>query len=111
MAYDIALERRIDRLAGKLGPLTKKRMFGGIGYLVEGNMCFGLHKEWLVVRMPAEKAEEMLKSGQAVPFSITGRTMKGWIQVSAGGLKTDDRLMAMLRTGLEFARDLPKDKK
>ena len=77
MAYNIDLEHRIDKVIDRLGYITKKKMFGGVGYLMNGNMCFGIHKEYLILRMSLEKSEELLKSEYVTPFDITGRPMKG----------------------------------
>jgi TfoX/Sxy family transcriptional regulator of competence genes len=62
MPYNIDLEQRLDQLADHLGKFTKKMMFGGVGYLLNGNMVFSIHKQSLVIRTPLERAEEMLKS-------------------------------------------------
>ena len=62
MGYNQDLEDKIDRMIDRLGDIAKKRMFGGIGYLINGNMCFGIHKESLVLRTSPEKAEELMRS-------------------------------------------------
>ena len=108
MGYNLDLEDRIDRLTDRLGEVAKKKMFGGIGYLVNGNMCFGIHKESLVIRTSPEKAEELLKSEYIVPFDITGRPMKGWLLVSPDVLESEDQLLDMLKLGISFVKTLPK---
>lgn len=107
MAYDLDLESRIDEVIDALGDITKKKMFGGVGYLLNGNMCFGIHKDELVVRTSKEKADELLKQDEVRPFDITGRPMKGWILVSQDILETDEELSAMLLEGSQFATTLP----
>jgi len=107
MAYNLDLEERIDSLKDRLGDITKKKMFGGIGYLLHGNMCFGIHKESLVVRTSIEKAEELLQSEYVIPFDITGRPMKGWLLVSPDAVETEDQLLDMLKLGSGFAESLP----
>ena len=57
MAYNVDLEYRIDQLTNRLGEITKKKMFGGIGYLMNGNMCFGIHKEFLIIRTSSERQQ------------------------------------------------------
>ena len=106
MAYNLDLEDRIDRLAGRLGDPIKKRMFGGIGYVLNGNMCFGIHKESLVVRTSPERADELLRSEYVTPFDITGRPMKGWLLVSPDAVETEDQLLDMLKLGIEHVRTL-----
>ena len=108
MAYNIDLEHRIDKVIDRLGDISKKKMFGGVGYLMNGNMCFGIHKEYLIIRTSIEKAEELLKSEYARPFDITGKAMKGWLMVSPDYVETEDQLLHMLKFGVNFVEHLPK---
>jgi len=108
MGYNLDLEDKIDRLLDRIGEITKKKMFGGIGYLINGNMCFGIHKESLVLRTSPEKAEELMSSEYVTPFDITGKPMKGWVLVSPDVLETEDELLEMLTLGVSFAETLPK---
>ena len=108
MAYNLDLEDRIDKLINRLGPIAKKNMFGGIGYLINGNMCFGIYKESLVLRASPEEADRLLKNEYISPFNITGRTMKGWVLVSPDYVETEDQLLEMLKIGVKFAGTLPK---
>jgi TfoX/Sxy family transcriptional regulator of competence genes len=108
MAYNLDLEDRIDRLKNRLGDISKKRMFGGVGYLMNGNMCFGIHQESLILRTSHQKAEELMKSEYFTPFDITGKPMKGWVLVSPDLLDTDDQLMEMLMLCIDFVKTLPK---
>jgi TfoX/Sxy family transcriptional regulator of competence genes len=107
MSYNLDLEYRIDSLLVRLGMINKKKMFGGIGYLLNGNMCFGVYKEFLIIRTSAEKAQDLLKSEYVRPFDITGRLMKGWVMVSPDYVETQEQLLAMLRVGISFAENLP----
>lgn len=107
MAYNVDLEYRIDKVINRLGDITKKKMFGGIGYLMRGNMCFGIHKDYLVIRTSAEKAEELLKKEDVRPFDITGRPMKGWLLVSPDILETEDQLLKMLQIAASYVITLP----
>jgi TfoX/Sxy family transcriptional regulator of competence genes len=107
MTYNLDLEDRIDRLKDRLGDIAKKKMFGGIGYLMRGNMCFGIHQESLVIRTFAEKAQELLKSEYFSPFDITGRPMKGWLLVSPDAMETEEQLLDMLKLGVSFVETLP----
>ena len=111
MGYNLDLEYNIDRLIDRLGIITKKSMFGGIGYLLNGNMCFGIHKEYLVLRTSPEKAEELMRNEYFSPFDITGRPMKGWVLVSPDALETEEQLLDMLRLGVSFAETLPGKRK
>jgi len=108
MQYNLDLECRIDRLTDRLGEITKKKMFGGIGYLLNGNMCFGVHREYLIIRTSVEMAEVLLKREYIISFDITGRPMKGWIMVSPDYVETEDELENMLKLGVKFVENLPK---
>jgi TfoX/Sxy family transcriptional regulator of competence genes len=108
MGYNQDLEDRIDLLTGRLGAITKKKMFGGIGYLVNGNMCFGIHKESLVLRIAPEKAGELMKNEYVSAFDITGRPMKGWVMISPDILETEEQLLETLMMGYAFAETLPR---
>ena len=108
MPYNLDLEYRIDLLSDRFGDITKKKMFGGVGYLMNGNMCFGIHKEYLIIRTSIEKAEDLFRSEYVKPFDITGKPMKGWLMVSPDYVETEDQLLEMLRLGLRFVETLPK---
>jgi TfoX/Sxy family transcriptional regulator of competence genes len=107
VSYNLDLEYRIDQLADRMGEISKKRMFGGIGYLTNGNLAFGIHKESLVIRISPEKAKEILKSEYISPFDITGRAMKGWLLVSPDAVETNEQLSEMLKISYGFAKTLP----
>ena len=106
MPYDASLERRIDGLTAQLGPVTKKKMFGGVGYLVNGNMCFGIHKDRLILRTSAEAAEELLRDEHFKVFDMTGRPMPGWLSISPEAAKSDGQLLSILRQGFQYAEKL-----
>jgi hypothetical protein len=107
MPYNLDLEYRIDKLADRFGISDKKKMFGGICYLLNGNMCFGIYKEFLIVRTTVEKADELMKNESVTPFDITGRPMKGWVMISPDYVETDTRLESMLQLGRDFVKKLP----
>ncbi|MDJ0810607.1 MAG: TfoX/Sxy family protein [Desulfobacterales bacterium] len=107
MAYSKQLAQRIDAIVRDLG-LTKKGMFGGICYLRQGNMCFGVYKDYLIVRLgSAEAAEPYLAQEHVGPMDITGRPMKGWIMVAPAACRSEARLKDWLQLGDRFARSLP----
>jgi hypothetical protein len=108
MAYNIALEHRIDKLTTGLGTVSKKKMFGGVGYLMSGNLVFGVHKQALIIRTSAESAESLLKKEFVGVFDITGRPMKGWLLVSPDGLKTEKQLGEFLQIAVDYVKTLPR---
>jgi TfoX/Sxy family transcriptional regulator of competence genes len=107
MPYDEQIEKKIQELIDEWKDLDKKKMFGGICYLIHGNMCFGIYKDYLIVRCGVEAAEEKLKGPNTRPFDITGRAMKGWVMVSEPGWKDPEDMVAWLEMGREFALTLP----
>ena len=109
MAYDELLAKRIDELVkGKKG-FTRKEMFGGIAYLLHGNMCVGIHKNELIIRYDPIITEEIKTDKNVHPFEITGRPMKGWSLVSSEGIKADG-LKKWFDLSFGFAKTLPPKK-
>lgn len=106
MAYDMKLAERIRSEFGEI-PFVEKKMFGGVGFLLQGNMACGVHKEDMVVRVDPAMHEALLKKKHAKPFDITGKPMKGWLLVEADGYKTAKQLSAWVKEGAEFALTLP----
>ncbi len=108
MPYNLKLEQRIDKLTDQLGIFTKKKMFGGVGYLLNGNMVFGIHKESLIIRTSPDKAEECLTNDSIRVFDMTGRPMKGWLLVSDEILGTEEQLLYFLSLAVNYVNALPK---
>ena len=104
MPYDAKIEEAIDAVTGRGKHMGKKKMFGGVCYLLQGNMCFGIYRGFLAVRAGKEAAE---KAGSARPFDITGRPMTGWVMVDRTGRGEPGALKAWLDTGRRFAASLP----
>lgn len=107
MAYDELLAKRIDELVkGKKG-FTRKEMFGGIAYLLNGNMCVGVHKNELIIRYDPKITGEIKTHKNVHSFEITGRPMKGWSLVSSEGIKADG-LKKWFDLSFSFANTPPK---
>ena len=107
MPYNIKLAEQIEAALLKWNDIEKKKMFGGLCYLIKGNMCFGVYKDYLIVRMDAELAEEKLKRRNVRVFDITGRPMKGWVMVRKSLLNSSRELNEWLAIGRSFALTLP----
>lgn len=107
MAYDEGLAQRVQESLGELTELVEKKMFGGVGYMVRGNMACGVHGDALIVRVGPDRYEEALASPHVRHFDITGRPMKGWVMVAPDGTESDADLEDWLRQGVEFALSLP----
>lgn len=110
MPYNTDLEEHIaEAVAGWRG-MEKKKMFGGLCYLVNGNMCFGVWKDFLIVRMAAETAREKLKGKGVRQFDITGKPMKGWVMVDKSAWGKNKELINWLDIGKSHALTLPAKK-
>jgi hypothetical protein len=107
MAYDEALAVRVRKALGRKPALTEKKMFGGVAFLLNGNMCCGIIGAELMVRLDLARAEKALSEPDTRVFDMTGRPMKGWIVVTAPGLARDDALARWVGLGAAFAATLP----
>ena len=107
MAYSEALADRIRQAFGRRRGLAKKKMFGGVGFLLHGNMCVGVWKTSLIVRLDPTDAQDLLKQPHVRPFDITGRPMKGWLLVEAEGLESDANLTEWIERAVAFVASLP----
>lgn len=106
MAYDLNLAERIRSELDGI-PFVEKKMFGGVGFLLNGNMACGVNKDNLIVRIDPEKQDILLKKPHTKPFDLTGKPMKGWLVIEADGVKTDKQLSAWVKEGVGFALTLP----
>ena len=102
MAFDDVLAGRVRGLCG----LPEKRMFGGIAFLLNGNMAVGVHGDDLIVRVAKEDYEGCLAEPGAKPFAMTGKPMAGWLLVS-GDVLDDEVLAAWVTRGTACAGSLP----
>jgi len=107
MAFDERLGERVRGALGRRKGLVEKKMFGGIAFLLNGNMCVGVHQADLIVRVAPEQTDSVLKQRHTRVFDLTGRPMKGWILVEAGGLKTEAALEKWVELAVAFAGSLP----
>ena len=107
MAYSESLARRIRHVIGRRRNVTEKRMFGGVGFMLNGNMCVGVWKDSLIVRLGPEQAAVALAEPHVVEFDITGRAMKGWAMVEPEGLETDEQLSDWIQRAEDFVQTLP----
>ena len=107
MAYDEQLALKITSLLQDCSNITEIKMFGGIGYLVRGNMACGVNGGDLIVRVGKEDYEDALAKEYTKPFDMTGRAMTGWVVVTQSGISTDDDLREWVSWGMRFALSLP----
>ena len=112
MAYSHALAERVgnvvdQRFGGRRRDIVEKKMFGGLVFLLRGNMLVGIWKQSLIVRLGSEQAAEALKQEHVREFDVTGRPMKNWIMVDPDGLESDAELAAWIERATEFVETLP----
>ncbi len=107
MAYDETLAGRVRaELIAREGYVEKK-MFGGVCYLLHGNMACGIVRDLLIVRVGPQKYAEALELPHAGIFDFTGRPMTGWVQVAPPGYAADADLRAWVGRGVAYALSLP----
>ena len=108
MAYYEKLADRIRKaLTGRKG-LTERKMFGGIAFILRGNMCCGVVGNDLVVRVGPERYEKLLSQPHARPMDFTGRPFRGFVFVRPGGYKTDKALARWVKEASDFVSSLPR---
>jgi TfoX/Sxy family transcriptional regulator of competence genes len=108
MAYDEDLANRIRELVAGEPNVTEKKMFGGLAFLVGGNMSVAASGQGgLMVRVDPEDTDALVAKPHAQPFEMRGRAMKGWLRVDAQGLRTRRQLEPWVSRGVAYARSLP----
>ncbi len=107
MAYNEELDSRIKKAITGWKNTANKKMFGGVCHLLNGNMFCGVHKEFLILRLGKDAAEDARKTPYVRPFDITGRPMTGWVMVTEEGFNDDHKLKAWLNQARNFVKTLP----
>lgn len=107
MAYDEQLAERIRRELGQRPGLGEKKMFGGLAFLLNGNLCCGVRDAEMIVRLAPDQTEAALRQPHTRPFNLSSRPMKGWILVHSAGLDTQAALARWIRIGVDYAASLP----
>jgi TfoX/Sxy family transcriptional regulator of competence genes len=108
MAYDEDLADRIRELLGAEKGVEEKRMFGGLAFLVNGNMSVAVSgRGGLMVRVPPAETDKLLARDHVEPMVMAGRETRGWLRVSADGVRTKRQLEPWVRRGVDYAKILP----
>src|SRR5260370_5954460 len=97
MPFSEALAERIRLRLVRRKNVEEKKMFGGVGFLLNGNLLVGVWKDSLCVRLGPDQAEEALLEAHVKEFDITGRPMKGWVLVEPEGVEDDDQLKGWIQ--------------
>jgi TfoX/Sxy family transcriptional regulator of competence genes len=108
MAFSEVLAERIRQAFARRKNVEEKKMFGGVGFLLNGNMLVGVWKDSLIVRLGPDEGVEALLEPHVKEFDITGRAMKGWVLVSLEGVQHDDKLKGWIERAVKFVGKLPK---
>jgi TfoX/Sxy family transcriptional regulator of competence genes len=107
MAYNSLLAGRIRSLLARRQGRDERKMFGGVAFMLNGNMCCGVHQDDLMVRVPPLEYTDAVKRPHARVFVLTGKPMKGFVLVSAPGYRTEAPLKGWVEMGSACARSLP----
>ena len=108
MAYDEDLANRIRELVADEDGLTEQKMFGGLAFLIGGNMAVAASGQGgLMVRVDPAETEALLSKPHVRPFEMRGREMQGWLRVEDAGVRTKRQLEPWVKTGAAYARSLP----
>jgi len=106
--YDEQLASRIRELVSAEDGVSEQRMFGGLAFLVGGNMAVAASGQGgLLVRVDPAQSDELVETTRAEEMEMRGRTMAGWLRLDSADVAADDELSAWVTRGLEFARSLP----
>jgi TfoX/Sxy family transcriptional regulator of competence genes len=107
MAYNEDLAERVrEELADEPG-LTERKMFGGLAFMLDGNMCCGVSGDELMIRIPPEETDDALGEPGVRPMDMTGRPMKGWLVVGGEAIAAEAGLAQWVDRSRRFAHSLP----
>lgn len=108
MAYDTELADRIRELIAVERGVEEKRMFGGLAFLINGNMSVAASGQGgLLVRVPADESDKLLAREHVEPMVMAGREARGWLRVTLEGVNTKRRLQTWVTRGVDYAKSLP----
>jgi TfoX/Sxy family transcriptional regulator of competence genes len=108
MAYDEDLAYRLRDLVAPEQGLSEKKMFGGLAFMINGNMAVAASREGgLLLRVDPAETDALLKDKHARPFEMRGRSMDGWLRVEPGAVVSEDDLERWVAIGVSYAKSLP----
>jgi hypothetical protein len=108
MAYDEELAHRIRELVGDQPALSEQKMFGGLAFLIGGNMAIAASGQGgVLVRADPEQSAELVETTPASVMEMRGREMRGWLRVAAEDVRSNDELAKWVELGTSYARSLP----
>lgn len=107
MAFDETLAERIRKGLARKRNIEERKMFGGLCFLLNGNMLVGVWKDSMIVRVGAEQGDEALLEPHVKVFDITGKPMKNWIMVEPNGVEDAEQVKAWIERAVKFVGKLP----
>lgn len=107
MVYSAALAERIRQSFPPGAKFLEKKMFGGVCFLVGGNLCVGVWHDSLIVRLGVDQADAVRNQPHVRPFDVTGKPMRGWLMIEPDGIDADRDLRRWIAQAFEFVRTLP----
>ena len=107
MVYNEKLDKNLFEIISKWENYTKKKMFGGTGYLLNGNMVAGIHKDYYILRLGEKNASDALILPKTRLFDITGRSMKGWVMAEETAFSDKNDFVYWLNKAKQFVATLP----
>jgi TfoX/Sxy family transcriptional regulator of competence genes len=108
MAFNEALAERVRQGLSRRKNVEEKKMFGGVGFLLNGNMLVGVWKDSLIVRLGPDNYDDALLEPHVEEFDITGRAMKGWVLVKSEGIGNEKQLTDWIERATKFVKTLPR---
>ena len=111
MAYDPKLLERIRAILSKRTDVVEKKMFGGVAFMVRGNMACGPHENNLLIRIGEEAAAGAMREPHVKPMMFTGKALKTFATIEAPGIKTDKQLRRWVEMAASYAASLPAKRK
>ena len=107
MTYDEGVAQRVREILTDVAEVEEKRMFGGLAFMINGNMACGVIGTELMIRLDYEEAERALAEEHTRPMDFTGKPLRGMVYVSAEGIAGDEQLASWAEAGADHAASLP----
>lgn len=104
--FDESLAARVRLVLAGKRKIVEKRLFGGTGFLLSGNLVVAIWKELLIARVGLKAYPEALREPFVQEFNVTGKSMRGWVMVQPPGLEDDDQLQSWIQRAMKFAATL-----
>ncbi len=111
MSFDAKLASRLEKMMTKdlkTPGLSESRMMGGFGYMMNGNMCLGIHRNTLIIRIGVDTVKAVLQEPYVRPMDLTGKVMRGWATLEPRAIEKDEDLKRYCKYVINFVKTLPK---